>query len=133
MSKKIKKVIRDWDEITEDLEKMSNMSCKPTGHKLHPDTVIDEDKSVKWNREYVKEHNEKYAQEVKDLNTKKNKWRDELHEEILNKISKELDITTDKAKEVWNYAREISTGSYYSTINKVEDLIELISKILKEG
>ena len=84
-----KKDIRDWTELIDDLEKMCAMPCKPTRHRLKPDTVIDEDKSVKWNREEVQRQNDLYEQEVKDLNTKKNKFRDSLYDEVIEKIADE--------------------------------------------
>lgn len=127
-----KKQIRDWTEIIDDLERMCAMSCKPTRHRLKPDTVIDEDKSVKWNREEVQRQNDLYEQEVKELNSKKNRLRDSLYDEIYEKISYELDIPKDKAKPIWAYAyNEGHSYGVHGVVQLVMELIDLFNDVLK--
>lgn len=127
-----KKDIRDWTELIDDLEKMCAMPCKPTRHRLKPDTVINEDKSVKWNREEVQRQNDLYEQEVKDLNTKKNKVRDSLYDEVIEKIADETDLPKDKVKPIWSYAyAESHSYGIRSVVSTVEELIDLFNDVLK--
>lgn len=124
--------IKDWDEIAMDFERMQNMSCKPTRRKIKVGTVIDEDKSVRWNREQVEENNTLFAKEVADLNTAKNKTRDEILQDVYNKIQAETGTSIEAAKEVYNYAydRGHSCG-YRSVIAELIDLIDLVKVAIK--
>ena len=70
--------MRDLYDIKCDLEEMANMSCKPSTTKPKTGDIIDEDKSVKWNREEVVRLQNEYEKEVKELNTAKNKRREKL-------------------------------------------------------
>lgn len=127
-----KKIIRDWTELIDDLEKMCAMPCKPTRNRLKPDTVIDENKSVKWNREEVQRQNDLYEQEVKDLNTKKNKFRDSLYDEVIEKIADETDLPKDKVESIWFYAYGKSHHyGIHSVVDTVRELIDLFNDVLK--
>lgn len=133
-SQKQKKSLRTWDEIRSDVCQMAEMSCRPTQQKVRADHVFDEDKSVKWNREQVELHNAAVLQEVKDLNTKKNKWRDELLEEICDKIVCDLDcrIGHNGAKKIYEYAYE--EGHAYGVAEvfiHLDRLIDLFSEVLE--
>lgn len=130
MSKR--KEIRDWTEILTDLEDMCSMSCKPTRKKLKADTIIDEEKSVKWNREEVQRQNDLYKEELKDLNTKKNNRRDTLEKEVFEKIADEIKgVSVEKARHIWNYAYEDSHSyGVISVISTVQELIDLFNDVL---
>ena len=57
----------------------SSMSCKPSAKRYPENYVLDEDKTVRWNREQVKKHNDAVEEEVKRLNSEKNAKREELY------------------------------------------------------
>lgn len=129
---KKKNPTRPWDDIILDLQRMSNMSCKPASSKPRIGDVIDEDKSIRWNREQIEKKIIEYEKEVKDLNTKKNELRDKLHMEAIDKIAYYLDIAPNKARHIWNYAySEGHSNGYSEVINIVEELIILFSDVLK--
>lgn len=46
---------RDWSDILTSWDIMNSMPSRPTYPKLAEGTVIDEEKTVRWNREEVKE------------------------------------------------------------------------------
>lgn len=78
-------------------------SCKPKNKKYSPGTVFDEDKSVKWNREELDRRNNLHEQEVKNLNTTKNKMRDSLIKDIKRYIAQETKVSDEKATQIYNY------------------------------
>lgn len=133
---KKKQFVRGWQEIRSDFQDMANMSCRPLVGKVPTNHVFDENQSVKWNREQVEAHNRKHDQEVKDLNTKKNKRRDELMEEICYKIVHELDfrINTDGAKKIFNRAYEQGhSNGIIEVFYHLEELVSLFYEVLVRG
>lgn len=83
------------------------MRCKSVNKKrLKPDAVIDEDKSIKWNREEVIRLNKEYEDEVARLNTQRNKFRDELFTKIYDYIAESVgnDCNVAQAEVIWNFA-----------------------------
>lgn len=97
-----KDVVKDWDEIQREFETMEKMSCKPNFRKLPKDWVTDENQSVKWNREQVALNNQNYDKAVAELNTKKNKARDSIMEDIYLFAQDEVgcDLDKESAKEI---------------------------------
>ena len=125
---------RDWECITSDLEVMCSMSCKPTQARLRPDYVIDEDKSVKWNREEVQRLNDLHDQQVIELNRKKNKMRDELYKEIEAKVAEELGLKPEQVHPIWYRAYEQSHSyGIREVMNTLQDLIDLFDQVLTGG
>lgn len=71
----------EWHEIRVQWETMERMSCKPTEIKKIPKgTIIDENQTIVWNRQYIEKNNEEYLEEVARLNSEKNRRRDEISE-----------------------------------------------------
>lgn len=125
----------EWMLIQVEYESMEQMSCVPTNiHKVRADHVFDEDKSVKWNREQVEDNNRRYLEEVKRLNTEKNRRRDELHERIYKAIQDEVGygLSRRKAMLLWNRAYE--NGHSYGireVVSNLDELMELAIQLLK--
>lgn len=124
--------MRDLYDIKCDLEEMVNMSCKPSFPKPRTGDVIDEDKSVKWNREEVTRLQNAYDEEVKKLNTKKNKCRDDLYKELYKVIRKEVGgITINDAQQIFQYAySEGHSYGYNEVFIRLDELIPLIRGIV---
>ena len=124
--------MRELYDIKCDLEAMANMSCKPSFKKPKNGDVIDEDKSVKWNREEVERLQKAYDEEVKRLNTEKNKCSDNLYKELYKVIRKEVGgITLNDAQQIFNYAyAEGHSYGYNEIFNKLDKLIYLIGGIV---
>lgn len=126
--------IKDWDEIQDDFDRMSSMSCRPSFGKLNPNAIIDMDKTVRWNRDAVAENNQRYADEVARLNTLKNKARDEIYADIYNKIRDELPgVSLAAAKHIFEYAYDKGHSyGFHEIRSELISLIELIQVVLKK-
>ena len=81
----------DWEEAERRFRIYYDFRCTPTIKKLRPDHIEDEDKSVKWNRQFVEENHKKHDNEVKALNRKKNSLRTEADDFVKYLICYELD------------------------------------------
>lgn len=118
-----------WDEIVVEFEAYQNMSCTPTDVKKYREgTIIDEDKTVRWNREEVERRNAEYRAAVGKLNTVRNKARDTVFEHIYAYIKDALGAacTQKKAEAIWNYAYE--AGHAYGIVeikNYLDEIMDL--------
>jgi len=129
-----KPVAKDWLEIQSDFERMTNMRCVPSGlGKVSAYHVFDENQSVKWNREQVNIHNARYLQEVDRLNTKKNKARDAIYEDIYRAIQEEVghNLSRKKAMAIWNYAFEKGHAfGFHDIMSNLNEVMELAETLL---
>lgn len=125
--------VKTWEEIEYGFRRMNNMSCKPNFKKLPKEWIIDENQSVKWNRDQVELNNQNYQKVVKELNAKKNKARDSVYEDIYKKIQDEVghDISRNSAIKIWNYAYTEGHSCGWMTIKTyLDEIIDLVSDVL---
>jgi hypothetical protein len=94
----------NWDKANERYRQYVAFSCKPLTQRLRADHIEDEDKSVKWNRQFVEDTNKKHDDEVKALNRKKNSILAEAHNMVKYLICDELDwkLTDDDIDRLFN-------------------------------
>ena len=124
--------MRSYEEIREDFITLAHMSCKPTLVKPRANDVIDEEKSVRWNREEVERRILAYEEEVKELNRKKNAYRDELVNEVCKTIKNDIKgISINDARRIWEYAKA-NNDDWIGTFADIEDLVELIDSIINK-
>ena len=121
----------DWDTIADDYKKASFMACKPDDSfkKVKTGDVLDEEKSVRWNREEVERLKAEYDAEVKRLNQEKNKAITAIMERAIALIASEADISEDKARTVWNfvYQRYHAYGEVFSVIYDYITFAEILA------
>ena len=122
----------NWEKIVEEWTAWENMSCKPKTKRIKEGTVLDEDKSVRWNREEVERLNKEYDAVVAELNTKRNKARDMLYEHIYEYIIDEVghNCTKKKATAIWDYAYEQGHAYGLSEIHCYLDEIIVLADVL---
>ena len=111
-----------------------NMSCKPTNVKKYKaNEIIDEEKSVRWNREEIERRNAIYYKEVENLNTKRNIARDDMYNMIYSYIIAETNCKCDKnkAKIIWEY---VYCENRHNGINQIfdalDEILEFVNKLL---
>ena len=106
------------------------MSCRPSDDfpKTKVGDVIDEEKSVRWNREEVERLRLAYDEEVKRLNREKNAAIVAITDRAIKLIAYEADISEEKAKLLWDFVYERG-HAYGEMFNMLADYIELAEKL----
>ena len=103
------------------------------GRKLSPSHIEDENQSVKWNREFVEQHNKKIDNQTKQHRTKVNKAFNGYVDSVLDLISSELNCSREMAAEVYDYIYDIRDWDYEEDrLDAVEDVVELIKRVKEE-
>nr|DAT58976.1 MAG TPA: hypothetical protein [Caudoviricetes sp.] len=129
MEKKFKD--RDWSDILTSWDIMNSMRCSPDYPELAEGTVIDEEKSVRWNKEEVERRNALRVQEIIDLKNEKDSVKNSLEEEIVCKFAKEYSVHIESVKKIYSYAfLQDHAYGIRDVINTTESLIELFKDII---
>lgn len=107
-------------------EQYTKFSCKPKSNKYKIGSVLDEDKSVKWNREEIERLNKIHDDEIKELNRQKNELYLRLVHDIKTYIKQETNVSEKQADKIYNYL----CNTYHSyglreCLNQLDDLLDL--------
>lgn len=98
---------KDIYELFEDYEAACNMTTKPSDiMKLKSSHIEDENKSVKWNKDFIENNNKKYLEAVAELQRKRSNEMNRVQKEIEKYIQKRTGINSKGAKAIFNYAYE---------------------------
>ena len=100
------------------------------------DKIIDEDKSVKWNREEVERRIQKAQQKRADLRKEHIQARNELQSEIYSAIQGfcEVPITVAAAKVMHEYAcQESDSYGMDQVADTIYDLIDIVEQMFKNA
>lgn len=122
-----------WEEIIRESERLNGLAFRSSIKNLPDDTVIDENQSVKWNREQVAANNAEYYQAFEDYRQERKSQYDNLQKMIYQRILQDLPrLNEDIAGEIWQYAQNISLDSAMSDfVDSAVDLIDLIKKVVE--
>lgn len=105
--KEIKKE-KELDVLVSSYEEFClNYSCKPDREEYpYPKRtdILDEEKSVKWNREEIGRLRKVYESKVVELNKHKNLIINALEDAIVKVLAKENHVSLDESRKIWNYA-----------------------------
>ena len=104
---------------------------RPIKKTLPEGYVVDENQSVKWNREYVEQHNKEAKQERYNLMAKANKAYKNYTDSILDLISSELNCDMDTSIKIYNYVYEQRDwdDQEEDKLDAIEEAVELIKDI----
>ena len=127
--------MKSIEEIYKELFATYDMDVRPKTKKVKEGTVIDEDKSVKWNREEVKRLNDAYVEEARSLRRKRNEKEAKVREELVKAVNAELDkkVSEETVKKMIANVDEQESGE--GAINQsiaMEDLIDLVNSVIKD-
>lgn len=112
------------------------ISTNPSRKLLRAGTIIDENKSVVWNREQVIAENNKYHEEVTQLRDMKNNQILEAQDKIIDEyIADELDYSMSHMAMavIFNQAYMLGhSGGANQIFNHLDELISFVNDLLKE-
>ena len=119
-----------WEEIEAAYKAACSLSCKPDDsfQKVKTGDVIDEDKSVRWNREEVERLKEAYDEEVKRLKCKKNGAITDATMRAVRLISQEVEVSEEKARILWDFVYE-KYHAYGEMFQHIEEYIDLVNQM----
>ena len=113
---------------------LKNFSCKPDRDKFpYPKigSVIDEEKSVKWNREEVERQRNAYFTKVQEINQSRNFVIVNLRDQLAKVLAKENKLTIDESKELFTYAFNIDyNNGVRAVVNTYKDLAKMYKNLL---
>lgn len=111
---------------------LGNFSCKPDRDEFpYPKigTIIDEEKSVKWNREEVYRQRAAFEARVEDLNKYKNLINVNFKEQLNRLLANDNHITIAESKKLFDFAYKTD---YVKGIRVVVDTYKDLAKMYKE-
>lgn len=111
---------------------LENFSCKPDRDKFpYPKvgSVIDEEKSVKWNRNEVDRQRKVFNTRVEKLNKYKNLISVHFKEQISKLLAKENHLTIAESKKIFDFAFNIS---YSNGIRSVIETYKNLTLMYKD-
>lgn len=122
-------------ELREKLENAYSLSTKPDPNKFpkyREGTVLDENMSVKWNKEQVAEANKKREEEVSRLQRVRNSTINEVEKEIITAIAEDVGISNDKARFIYQKAwSDGHSAGIYEVFTYIYDYIDFALEMLK--
>ena len=96
--------------------------------------IIDEDKSVKWNRQEVARRIEARDAEMKRLRHLKQELTSAANNKLIELLSADYSLTKRQAKLIWNYAYdEAHSGGYDDVFDKFNDITGLVKDLIIEN
>lgn len=110
-------------------------SCKPDRKEYpYPKTgdILDEDKSVKWNREEVARLRQAYLNRVDELNRCKNAISNAFDDRIVVLLAKDYGFSKEESRKIWNFAYEQEhSGGTSSVVSTYTDFADVYVELLK--
>ena len=125
-----------FDEALDALDRAYDMPTKPSSKKLPENHVFDENMSVKWNKDQVKQHNEARQMQVSELNKERNLAINKATESVVHLIDEYFSgkINEAQAQLIWNYAVEKGhSGGKYEIVAQMQGLLDLFSDFLEKA
>lgn len=120
-------------ELFDDYEKACYLPTKPYSvQKLPANHIEDENKSVKWNKEFVESNNKRYLETLSEKQRNRSLAMNQAQDQIVNYIRRELKTSVIAAKRVLEYAiQEGHSSGIHEVYCITSELIDII-KFCKE-
>lgn len=99
---------------------------------LREGTVIDEEQSVKWNREMVVQKNNELKQQREDYDNESARLSEQLHNDMVQAIMEEYDFNEAQASKIYSYAyseKHSSMSDVFTYAIELSEFIEEFNKI----
>lgn len=116
----------DIERLYEMVDEYTKFSCKPKNPRYKVGTIIDEDKSVRWNREEIDRLNDIHTEEVEELNRKKNLLFLNLKNAAEKYIIEETNVSKKRAEKIFEYIyEEYHSYGIKECFNHLDNLLEI--------
>lgn len=93
--------------------------------------VIDEEQSVRWNREEVERLRNEYDKCVSDLNKNYNIVKSLYSTRMIYLLSKKFKVTIAESEKIWNYSwKKNNEKDVYAAVGLYEDIVDLYKELL---
>lgn len=97
---------------------------------LKENAIIDEDKSVKWNREEVVRRNKGIKKEIQDNKNARNAANEQFNQDIISVYAKEYDMKQSQVSLIYSYVLQQSCShDVQEILDTLEDLLSLIDQV----
>ena len=112
-------------KVSQDYSRACGMSCTPGPRfrKVKKGEILDEEKSVRWNREESERLNNEYLEEVKRLNREKNAAITSATNRAIHLIAAETGLSEEKAKIFWDFVYDKHHSCIDDLFNAVDEYI----------
>ena len=112
-----------------------HFSCKPDKEEYpYPKAgdILDEDKSVKWNREEVARQRQAYLDRVDELNRCKNAICNAVDGRIVILLAKEYGFSKEESRKIWDFAYgQEHSGGTSAAANAYIDFAYVYAELLE--
>ena len=121
-----------WEQIEKAFDEAYHMSTKPGNEfiKFKEDAIIDEDMSVRWNKEEVERRNKAYEEERQKLIKKADDAKLAAYDRAVKLVAHETGIPEEKAKILWSFVYGKYHASGRDLFTNIEEYIDLINSII---
>lgn len=121
-------------KLYEEYKAAYDMPTKPTDIKtISKYHIEDENKSVKWNREFAQAHNQKYLDRVSEMQKERNKAINDAMNGIEKYIMEYAEVSKKGARKIFEYAYAHGhSGGIYEVFDWIEELVNLFESCKEE-
>ena len=119
-----------WEQIAADYDKICATPYKPGESFPNPrtGTIIDEEKSVRWNREEVQRMQDAYKEEVRRLNIILKEAMASIDDRAVALIAYQADLSKEKAAILWDFVSRMHP-TYGEMFEMIDEYIELARRL----
>lgn len=123
--KSVDELVRNYREVLE-VKKEDYVTTK----KLQDNHVEDEDKSVKWNKEFVKKNNELHLAQNKAYRSAQSDKRERFEKELIASFADDEGLSIEEANIIFGYAWQQSHSSgYYEVMGTASEVAYVVNQI----
>lgn len=107
-----------------------NFSCKSTLKLYKTGEIIDEEKSVRWNREEIVRLNNLRFEDTIRLNQKKNELYEKFKDTVCKYIVQESRVEESRSKKIFKFLekKELLEMNQKFNLNDLDDLLDVFYK-----